>query len=87
MTEYEKQQKFMQEYGKVKVRFTKYYKYTFTFVGEHNGNVIVVNVGGNSEEIYRQGVESDTDYEIYELQPYAGKVTSVDGELFSFYNY
>ena len=88
MTDYEKQQKFMQDYGDVEVRFSEYDKYTFTFQGEHGGNIITVDVGGNADDIYRVGVAANIAYTINQLQPYAGRVYSPNSvELLSFYNY
>ena len=86
MTECEKQQKFMREYGHVTVRLIGYYKYSFTFTGEQDGNIFVVEVGGCASDIYRFEILSYQDYTINELQPYAGKVSSLDGEILSFYN-
>ena len=48
---------FIAKYGDVKVKFNYYYKYTFTYAGTcENGNTIYVDVGGNSEDIYKLNV-------------------------------
>ena len=46
-------EEFIAKYGDVKVEFDYYYKYTFTYTGTcENGNDILVDVGGDSDDIY-----------------------------------
>ena len=50
-------EEFIAKYGDVKVKFDYYYKYTFTFTGTcEGGNTICVDVGGNSDDIYKLDV-------------------------------
>lgn len=50
----------LEKYGDVKLKFFRYYKYTFTFSAllEDNSHLIV-NIGGDSSDIYRLDVEAD----------------------------
>lgn len=79
---------FVQKYGKVKVKFQTYYKYSFTFVGKlDTGETITVRVGGDSSEIYRFEVSADSIYTVSELYPYAGHITSRGLMYDDFYDY
>ena len=53
-------EEFIAKYGDVKVTFDCYYKYTFSFSGTcDNGHLVLVDVGGDSSDIYNIGVNSD----------------------------
>ena len=65
-------QEFYEKYKGVEFYFSSYYKYTFTFVGEYEGNQVSIGVGGNSDEIYRFEVAKDSCQNILSLQPYEG---------------
>ena len=47
------------EYGDVPLKFKSYYKYCFTFEGCKNGNTIRMEIGGNSDDIYRFYVDAN----------------------------
>ena len=51
---------------------SSYYKYTFTFVGEYEGEYISIGVGGQSDDIYRFEVSAGYKETIESLQPYEG---------------
>ena len=52
---------FEEKYGQVRVKFSSYYKYVFTFKAElPNGDMLYVSVGGDSSDIYRLEVTADT---------------------------
>jgi hypothetical protein len=82
-------EEFYTKYGDVKVKFTSYYKYTFTYAAElDNGYHIFVGYGGNSDEIYRFGVAFNSEETIKSLCPYEGRVTDNKGvEVESFFDY
>jgi hypothetical protein len=65
-------QEFMDKYGDVEVKFSSYYKYTFTFIGEFDGGVVLVEVGGGSSDIYRMEVCSGLSESVRGLDPYSG---------------
>lgn len=66
---------FMEKYGNVEVKFLRYYKYKFTFVGTAaDGNRILVMVGDDANDIYRFEVCVDDEFSAYDLEPFAGKV-------------
>lgn len=51
---------FYEKYGDVKIKFSSYYKYTFTYGGElPDGGRVSVDYGGNSDDIYRFDVRAD----------------------------
>ena len=65
-------QEFYEKYKEVTFFFSSYYKYVFTFVGEHEGSIVSIGVGGNPEEIYRMDVTPDYTESIEQLQPFEG---------------
>lgn len=75
-------QEFYDKYKDVDFYFSSYYKYTFTFVGEYEGKIVSVGVGGNSDEIYRFEVGKDCRENILNLQPYEG--TCGEDEFYDF---
>lgn len=62
-----KEKEFYELFGEVKVVFSYYYKYIFTFIGQHNGKSIYVNVGGSGDDIYRLKVDAGEEYVINDL--------------------
>jgi hypothetical protein len=75
-------QKLEERYGKVKLVFNSYYKYTFTFIGESDGDIIAAHVGGDADEIYKENVNNKP-VTIEELMPYSVYVNGVQ----IFYDY
>jgi hypothetical protein len=66
---------FIQRYGHIKVKFSSYYKYEFTFAGiTDDGNMIEVHCGGNANDIYQMDVVSNHKEHIQDLNPYQGYV-------------
>ncbi|QGT54414.1 hypothetical protein b3_0170 [Synechococcus phage B3] len=80
---------FYEKYGQVKVKFSSYYKYTFTFEGTLDaGGRIVVESGGCSDDIYKFEVVSDSEETVASVFPYAGTIYGKDNkEIESFYDY
>lgn len=83
------QQKFIEKYGDVKVKFSSYYKYTFTYTGTlHDGGTISIGFGGNADDIYRCDVIPDKEETVRFIYPYTGKVYDNDGQVIDeFYDY
>jgi len=49
-----------EKYGNTKLKFSKYYKYSFEYFGEaEDGAKIHTSFGGSSDDIYRHEVEAD----------------------------
>jgi hypothetical protein len=80
---------FYEKYGDVKVKFSDYYKYTFTYTGNlPDGGRISVEYGGNADQIYRHDVGADCEETVSSIEPYAGHVYDKDGkEVEGFYDY
>ena len=80
---------FMEKYRDAKVKFSSYYKYTFTFTGSlPGGDRIVVEVGGDSDDIYKMEVVPDYEETVASLEPIGGAVYSTNGTVVdSFYDY
>lgn len=78
-------QEFMNKYGDVEVKFSSYYKYTFTFTGEFDGGVVIVDVGGDSSDIYRMEVCSGLSESVGGLDPCYGSFAKSGGVVDSFY--
>lgn len=81
-------QEFYDKYGSVKVKFSSYYKYTFTYAATlPDGSRITCGFGGNSDDIYRESVNADSEYTVAELQPHVGSVYQDGNEVEGFYDY
>lgn len=65
-------EEFYEKYKDVDFYFSSYYKYTFTFIGEYEGEYISVGVGGHSDYIYRFEVCAGSPEKIHTLDPYEG---------------
>lgn len=80
---------FIEKYGDVKVKFSEYYKYTFTYIGSlPDGGKISVDYGGNAEQIYRHDVSDDNEETVGSLYPYSGVVVDAKGQVIDeFYEY
>jgi hypothetical protein len=62
------EEQFVEKYGDAKVKFSSYYKYTFTFVGQlEDGSTITLSVGGGGDDVYRLSVEANKEYRVMEL--------------------
>jgi hypothetical protein len=62
------EEQFIEKYGDVKVKFSSYYKFTFTFVGQlEDESTIRLLVGGNSDDIYREHIVADQEYMVMQL--------------------
>lgn len=73
---------FIQKYGQVKVKFSSYHEFVFTFVGvTDDGNRVVVQYGGNSDDIYRMEVAVDCEENMQCLDPFGGDVYAPDNEI------
>ena len=60
-----------EKYKNEVVKFTGYYKYTFTFMTTlSNGNTLIAQVGGCADSIYTLDVSSDMMTSVDTLQPY-----------------
>lgn len=83
------EEEFLEKYGKVKVKFNRYYKYTFTYMGVTDDNLtVLVDTGGDHNDIYKKEVLADTVHVVEDLYPYAGTVYDKDKkEVASFYSY
>ena len=78
-------EEFFEKYGDVKVTFSSYNKFTFTFSKVlSDGKKIVVEVGGNSDDIYRMEVSSGVEEFVRDLEPYSGSVYDGYKEVESF---
>lgn len=79
---------FVAKYGDVTLRFTEYYKYTFTYTGTaEDGTVVSASVGGGADEIYRKTVRPDDHINLRETFAYAASATRDGKEVDSFYDY
>ena len=62
------------ELAGVKVRFSSYYKYTFTF---RNDDDYEISVGGFGDEIYRCNITANREYTIQETWDECGGILRV----------
>lgn len=51
-------EKALEDYGEIKLYFSSYYKYEFTFSSKGSGFIMMVTVGGDSSDIYRFSVDA-----------------------------
>ena len=81
-------QEFYEKHGSAKVKFSSYYKYTFTYAATlPDGKTISCEYGGNNEDIYRHEVNVDSEETVNSLQPFAGSIYEGDNLIESFYDY
>lgn len=79
---------FYKEYGKLKVKFSSYYKYTFTYKTTlEDGSILTCGYGGNHDDIYRHDVTNDGEETLEDLQPYEATVYKDGKEVCRFYDY
>lgn len=79
---------FYAKYGNVKVKFSSYYKYTFSYSTVlDDGKTLSCEYGGNHDQIYRHDVDADAEVTVSSLEPYAGTVRENGKEIDSFYEY
>ena len=81
-------QEFLDKYGNVLVRFSTYYKYSFTFAGETDNLTVTVSYGGSSDDIYRYDVSADVFLTVRDIDPNYGAVYDSEKNLIdTFYEY
>lgn len=81
-------QEFYEKYGGVKVKFSRYYKYTFIYSAVlPDGRILSCGCGGNSEFIYQHEVGADCEETVSSLQPYEGAIYQDGNEVEGFYDY
>lgn len=65
-------------HGSVEMKFSSYYKYSFTYIGTTaDGKKVVASVGGDSGDIYKMEVVADKMETLQSLYP---SYVKVDGE-------
>ena len=81
-------QEFYDKYGSVKVKFSSYYKYTFTYAATlPDGKCLTCGYGGNSDDIYRHEVDAGSEETVNSLQPHTGSIYQGGNEIENFYDY
>lgn len=81
-------QEFYDKYGSVKVKFSSYYKYTFTYAATlPDGKRLTCGYGGNGNDIYRYKVCADSEETVSNLQPHQGAVYQDGNKIEDFYDY
>lgn len=65
-------EEFYEKYKDVVFYFESYYKYTFRFEGSYEGKAVMICVGGNSDDIYRDNFIAGCPERIISLQPFEG---------------
>lgn len=78
---------FIDKYGDTEVELSSYFKFTFCFTGKVGETVLHVEVGGCSDDIYRDHFEVGKKYIVSDLDPYAGSAWNKGSEDESFYDY
>ena len=69
------EQQFKEKYGDIQVTFQSYYKYVFTYRGViDEKRVLLLEFGGNSDDIYRHEVLGECSETMNSLEPFAGGV-------------
>ena len=67
------EEEFWKKYCTTRVKFSDYYKYTFTFEGKGpKGETVTIYVGGDIESIYRLDIEQDEEYMLSGFDPIIG---------------
>lgn len=83
-------EEFENNYSEVEVVFSSYYKYSFSFVGEHeDGTHIICSYGGCTEDIYRYEVSNNSVETVGSLDDnWMSVVARKDGDvIFEWFDY
>ena len=89
----EQAQQFYDSSPKPELQFSRYYKYTFDFVGENDAKKLSVSYGGNSDDIYRfnvdrEAVKAPENFDGLINEYYSVTITNKEtGEKFEDYHY
>lgn len=76
----------LEKYKNEVVKFTGYYKYTFTFrTMLQNGNTLIAQVGGCTDSIYTLAVSPDMMSSVNALQPYSLMEINSKGDVVDFW--
>jgi len=60
----------LKKYGDTAMKFSRYYKYSFTYKGiAKDGNIVVCSEGGDSNDIYRLEVIADEEQSLTHIDP------------------
>ena len=49
----------LSQYGDIELKFSSYFKYSFTFTGQIGDIRIEATIGGSSDDIYRLDIDAD----------------------------
>ena len=75
-------------YGDVPLKFTSYYKFSFTFAGEAgDGAEVIASVGGDSTDIYKMPVNADDVETLNSLDPSSVRIIHKGKTIFEWNNY
>lgn len=77
-------EQFKYKFGDAKVVFSYYYKYSFSFKGEFEGNKIYINVGGDHNDIYRFDVKPNKEYLVKDLYINSASVEKDDVTIYEY---
>lgn len=78
----------LEKYGAVLLKFTSYYKYSFSFSGvAPDGAEIYVSIGGNADAIYRLKVAPNDAITIKADDPFYICIKKDGVEIYSEYSY
>lgn len=79
-------QVFYEKYGNIKVRFSVYYQYTFTYTAFlQNGHRLICDYGGDAESIYQHPVAVNREVLVADLRPYSGFVLDENNHVIERY--
>lgn len=77
-----KYEDFIEKYGDIVVTFSSYYKYCFRYAAVlENSNRLIVEIGGDTTDIYRMEVYNNESLTIRDLEPISGWLNDKDGVL------
>lgn len=78
-----------EKFGNTLLRFSHYYKYTFTFIGHTEDEYkILCYFGGSSDDIYRYDVNADVEYRVGNLDDWSAVrvMDKANKVIFELYN-
>lgn len=83
-------EEFEKAYGDVELTFSSYYKFAFTFSGTApDGVTITADLGGNSDDIYRESIDNNEKRKVGVICQTWRKVQAFRGEdlIFNYDDY
>lgn len=78
-----------EKYGDIPLKFSRYYKYVFSFFGERGDIHIHADFGGSSDDIYRYEIDADAPKYLADIEAnwHSVNITDAGDKVFDYYDF